>query len=343
MPKIFDRQFSGQYQPRRIDEDVWFENYQLALLQFANTDYGREFLHIDKNFPTITKIRKNFIQSTKDGVSLTEFHVGAKWANIIRYKWSQFVNDMYSLDIIFSFGFSSPVLALSLRGTTSTFYPDPNPETTTVDGRTYQQYGGGTGQVWATIRAAAGNGATDSGTGDEYASGLYSGPTSGLWNTVYRSIFLFDTSAIPDTDIISAATLSFYGFVGTINNFSQSIVPVSSNPASNTGLVSSDHSTLGSTAFATGISYGSWSTAGYNDFALNANGISNISQTGVSKFGLRCSGDQSNTEPTWAADTFAIGGCYYADETGTSKDPKLVVVHGAATSSINCMLTLGVG
>lgn len=343
MPKIFDQQFEGLYQPKRINEDIWFDRYQLSLLQLANTDYGRSFLCIDKDFPEITQIGKNFVRSTKNGISVTDFRVGSKWANIIRYKWSDFVDAMYSLNSFSYLPLNSPVLSLSLRGTTSTFYPDPNPETTTVDGRTYQQYGGGTGQVWATIRAAAGNGAADSGTGDEYASGLYSGPTSGLWNTIYRSIFLFDTSSIPDTDTISAATLSFYGFVGTINNFSQSVVPVSSNPASNTGLANSDHSTLGNTAFASGITYGSWSTAGYNDFSLNASGISNISQTGVSKFGLRCSGDQSDTEPTWAADTFAIGGCYYADETGTSKDPKLVVVHAAASTAVNSMLTLGVG
>jgi hypothetical protein len=83
-----------------------------------------------------------------------------------------------------------------------------------------------------------------------------------------------------------------------------------------------------------GSSYGntsSWSTSGYNDITLNATGLSNINKTGETKYCAREKPhDYDNS--TSGASTYR-NGIYFANQTGTTRDPKLVVTHAAAASS----------
>ena len=73
-------------------------------------------------------------------------------------------------------------------------------------------------------------------------------------------------------------------------------------------------------------------TNAYNDFALNSTGLSNISKTGVTKFGMRLDAERQIQNRLTA---IAIPKCvfFFADTTGTAQDPKLVVVHSAPASS----------
>lgn len=214
--------------------------------------------------------------------------------------------------------------------TTSTFYPDPNPETTTVDGVTSR---GGVTEVWATIRAATATVALDT-DASQSAAFLRSQTTSGNWRQMMRGIFGFNTATIPDTDTIDSATFSIYGNAST-NNFSQSVVIDRKVPASPTSLATGDHDVSGWAGVeqaSTRISIASFNTAAYNDFTINATGIGNINKTGVSWFGTRFSGDFDNSEPGWSSDLIARVDIYFADQTGTANDPKLVVVHSAAAN-----------
>ena len=201
--------------------------------------------------------------------------------------------------------------------TTSTFYPDASPETTSVDGYVTQR-----GGTYATVQAdTVGDTANDSGTGAE-VNNLKTGATY----YVYRAFFLFDTSSIPDSDTISSAVFSAYGFsVGNADSDSMSVV--ASTPASNTALVLADFDQVGTTKFATDIPLGSWNTAGYNDFTLNGSGVAAVTKTGISKFALRMAKDISATQPTG----LNYAEMYMAEQSGTTNDPKLVVVHAAGS------------
>lgn len=218
---------------------------------------------------------------------------------------------------------------LSFGFTTLTAFPDPNPETTTVDGFVNR---GGVNETLATIRAGAGNGVGDVSTADLIC---YIAPTatSNQYSDCYRSIFLFDTSAIPDTNTISAAVLSLAG-MGSVgaDNLTQTVEIVLSTPASNTGLVAADYNQVGSVRQATGIAASAYNNTDgtYNNFTLNATGISNVSKTGVSKFGGAFSGDIDNSI-TWANNAGSYKYCYYADQAGTTTDPKLVVTYSATS------------
>jgi hypothetical protein len=209
-------------------------------------------------------------------------------------------------------------------GDSATFYPDAHAETSSVDGwvRRYAP-----NSTWSAIRDGSGEAADDS---EAYLKlEIYAGTSSGYWSCLWRTAILFDTSSLPDGAVISAATLSVYG---GIKNDAPGWAPTtnvySSNPASNTQLAASDYNTFGATAFCdSAIAYASFNTGGYNDFALNAAGITAISKTGVTKLGLRfASYDVANAAPTWvnSGDSYVFP---WSADKGTGYKPKLVVTY----------------
>lgn len=235
-----------------------------------------------------------------------------------------------------------------LLNTTSTFYPDPDPESTTVDGVVLRINDGGT---WADIRGGAGTNVVDSGTDNELDN-METGSGSN-WRKIHRGVMLFDTGpTIPDTDSITSATFSLYGPATAKENTNSATAAqaalhiVSSAPASNTALATGDYAiaSWGTTSFGSFV-YADYASGAYNDVALNASGLSNISKTGVSKFGVRSGGDLNDSEPTrngGSLTTYIAG--VLADTALQDKDPKLVVVHGAAAvAGMNRMPLLGLG
>jgi hypothetical protein len=138
---------------------------------------------------------------------------------------------------------------------------------------------------------------------------------------IYRGGLFFDTSSLPDDATITSATLSLYGSddqSGT--DFDITVVDgsVLEDPMVNSDYGDLLPQTTGGGTFNTA----GFSITGYNDIALNAAGISWISKTGTTKFGLRSSRDISATGP---------GGSEYvkiwAHEQGEGYRPKLVVTY----------------
>jgi hypothetical protein len=335
MSKIFDRPTTEiGHSIKRMNENQWFVLQQPLLLWMASSDYGRDLLCIEKDFPPIIEFSKRHIKGRlSEYTYLSQFHVGAKWANVIRFRWDLFQEyAQYYYDRITSVPVMYPVAPLpGLSYLTSTFYPDPHPETTTVDGLTFNYTGGG-GVSWATIYGSAqgSGGAADNITsGNNQISGA---GTTDTWNNVQRSFELFDTSALGDTDTIDAATCSIFGNTTKSNTGANTpgINVYSSNPASNTVLVLNDHFTCGTTAYSTAIAYASWSTSAYNAYVFNATGLAAISKTGITKLSnYESTYDAANSPPAWVSGGDIIMSQKYADQTGTSEDPKLVVTHTA--------------
>ncbi len=220
------------------------------------------------------------------------------------------------------------IISGSVGNTTDTYYPDTGSGGTTADGYVRRQVAD---ESWATIRAGAG---TNFGTADTTQRTGF----TGAYTFLSRLIFTFDTSGITDTDTIDSATLSLYGSAKN-DQFSMATPPnidvYASTPAANNDLQASDYGQIGSTSLSGApISYANWSIIAYNDFALNATGLANITKTGVSKFGTRNANyDVSGTDPavTNASDEDLRN--YMADQALTTLDPKLVVVHTAAAGA----------
>lgn len=226
---------------------------------------------------------------------------------------------------------------------TSTFYPDPDVESTTVDGIALHI---SDNTAWATIRSGAGTAAVDNGATNEMGN-METG-TASAWRKIHRGFALFDTGpTIGDSDVITSATLSFVGSAKSNTNSATAaqaaIHAVATTPASNTAIASSDYPNIGSTSFGS-IAYADIDVGGtnYNDIALNASGIADVSKTGISKFGWRSGGDLNNSEPTINGTSLTTNvDIFFADQATQAKDPKLVVVHSSnLTVSVSDSITV---
>lgn len=63
-----------------------------------------------------------------------------------------------------------------------------------------------------------------------------------------------------------------------------------------------------------------------NAFTFNATGLGNIAKTGISKFSARNANyDAANVAPTWSSLQRSALEAFYADNGGSTNDPKLVV------------------
>ena len=185
-------------------------------------------------------------------------------------------------------------------------------------------------ESWGTIRAGAGNNNIDANCGPN----VLADTTSNQWDVLDRCGYTFDTSSIPDTDAIDSATISFYGVSLTNGVTGMSTNVVSFSPASDSNFVNADYNTFGTTKFATDKAVSGWGVESYNDFALNSSGLANISKTGISKFGHVFKEDADNTAPTWVSGAQTLPNAYDSTNAGTTKDPKLVVVHSATAAEI---------
>lgn len=217
----------------------------------------------------------------------------------------------------FAFG-ARPVFAA-----TSTFNPDPDPEVTSVDGSVTNT--GLDGETFSSVRnAATGTNFTDAGTTMDAESNFFTIRTSSFY-TIDRMFVLFDTSSLTSAATISSGTFSIFitGTSNLDNDGTDDVNLITTTPASNTVLANGDYNQVGSTLQASAIDITSISISAYLDFPLNGTGLGNISKTGITKFGVREGHDLDNLPPI---DTSRVTAST-AEATGTSQDPKLVVVY----------------
>lgn len=215
--------------------------------------------------------------------------------------------------------------------TTTIFYSNAHPESTSVDGvvEHYTYFGAGLGLAWAALVAAAGTDSDDA-TWDAACVRFISNVDANKWARLSRGIALFDTSGLLGDDVISSATLSLYGLSKKDDDgWLPSINIYSAAPASNTALVAGDFDSLGTTPFCdTPITYANWSITGYNDFVLNAAGLAAISKGGITKFGVRNANyDVAGTPPTWTATERSAELWWHQAEVEIAYNPKLTITY----------------
>lgn len=218
--------------------------------------------------------------------------------------------------------------------TTSTFYPNPDPEVTSVDGGVFIA----SDSNWTASRDALdGQGADDSSA--NWTEYLSTGLTSGGLAYISRGFFLFDTAAIGSGATIDSATMSLWGthVLDNDNDANAFLAIITTTPASNTAIVVGDFDQIGSVKqhdAAQDKDITGFSTTAYTDWTLNATGLGNISKTSITKFGLREGHDLNNDAYNGVAGGRSGVRFYFAEQAGTTNDPKLVVTHTAATPSI---------
>lgn len=153
--------------------------------------------------------------------------------------------------------------------------------------------------------------------------GVYQASVSPYNYYIWRSFLYFDTSAIPDTATITAATLYLYGSSKQVLDDSNINIlnPISStyphDPMQATDYNKDDYGTTSGGA----ILGSAWSTSGYNAINLNATGLTWISKTGYTKFALRNGFDIAGTF------TFNSWVAFYTYEQGVGFRPKLDITY----------------
>lgn len=222
--------------------------------------------------------------------------------------------------------------------TTTTVYPDPSPETTTVDGCV--AHNNNSTSVWATVHGSA-NGTAINDTGAEINQGFVGTASVGKRGTanwgIERGMTGFDTSAV-GSDTIDSGTVSLYvvSVTNNVDSGNDTFFPTEATPASNTALAVGDYDAIGDsvgapTAWSTPVDLSALTSSAYNDYTLNATGEAGINGSGVTNIGWRL-GDDVTSAPSFSNAQYNGANCRAADYTGTSQDPKLVVVHTAAAT-----------
>ena len=356
MPKLYYPTPDELQGARPLNENQWFRAYQPLLLKLANTDYGRDLLCLDprrKRPAPIVSMDKNLVrrylgQANERHYWESDVRIGAKWGNVIRSRWLEVEHALYQVNQkeLNRHGlFRLPRLVLSYRGwwlpvpagaTVTTVYPDADPETATVDGSMTRSQADNT---WANLRDGAATSVNSTAASQSFYEQA-SGASADTYARLRRTGFLWDASSIADTDTKDSAIASFYGAAGATDGLTSAMILnlTSFAPASNTDLVGGDFAVanFGSTKFVTGgYAQSSWSASAYNDLTLNADGLTNISLTGISKFGGRSEHDIDNVAPggpftSQADDVEAVN----AETAGTTQDPKLAVTHSAVVTFI---------
>ena len=212
--------------------------------------------------------------------------------------------------------------------TTTTVYPDAHPETNSTDG--WARRANASGENWATMRAGAGDYAVDDGSGASNGIILMSCNAGAAMTQLRRAFTGFSIRAVSSGDVIDSAVWSIYLGVRDSDG-SQSGVLTNGDLASDTAIVAADYQNHGGTTecSASRINFSSHTENAYNSLTLDSDGLAVISAekgSGTANFGFIFSADFDNSDPSSVNLSVYITG-RYADYTGTSSDPKLVIEH----------------
>jgi hypothetical protein len=320
-----------------VFDKTWFEKHQKNLLRFANTPMGRKVLCIDGDKSSvgdnrIVKIEPHaitWVKSYKDKQLTTEIRGHEKYGKRLYYAFYPFWKAAHNFDMIFANKFK-PSWNLGFD-TFGPVYPVPG---STVDGYVVRSASG----TWAQVRDGAGT-SNEYTSGNAYAS-VTTGGSTGVWMELYRSIFGFDISTLPE-GIITAATFSLR--VSSKSNAlgSAGLCVTDANPASNSVLENGDYSRVGSIELATRKVYADVSTTVLTDFPLNAEGLSYLTSASIRFFGCRLSYDLDNAA-TWVSSKTSSYVFLTSEYLGTDNDPKLTITY-TVSSGGGGLLLLGVG
>lgn len=315
----------------RLKDDLWFQVYQDLLLAMTNTDFGRDLLGIKKHYPRITYMGKECLHwRNQDGTTGGVFRIGSPWGNLIRQRFDAFRSfaryfqtGRYELEL-------SPLVRLSrsLVAGSGMFFPDPDPESTTYDG---DNVNGSSGTFSVVHDAASGDVARDA--NDPIS--IYADKDAGFWN-ISRGTFLFNVSSAGSGSVFTSGTLSLY-VTAKFDDKADArsyMALVTCTTLSDVGITNADYPNFSTTKQATDLTIASLSTSAYNVWTLNATGLSFVSPTGITHFGMREGHDLENTAYSGIANEQI--NVSSADHAGTGQDPELdlVWVAGASTRSI---------
>ncbi len=313
-----------------MDYSLFFK-YQPLLVQFANSIRGRSYLQIPEDAKRIIRIGHNFYTEIHDLGFKSTFQTRSFYAEKLYIALDSLeiiqenrrLNESDFSEALLHTLYLVPTFKLPfVYHTVTTITSD------TGDGRISFD----ASATWAGARGAA-TGTTVAGDADAFN---YSGESGGLFY-IARLYYPFDTSAIPDTDTITDATLdlttSAYTQEGTFHVVKSLVV-------GNATLLAADFDAI---EFTSGGNRTWTSTAQRLSITLNATALGWINKTGYTNLATIGSYDQTNTTPS-SGQVNSVR--FWLSNYGTDADrPKLVVTHAAAAGGVTkrALSLLGIG
>lgn len=299
----------------------WFGKHQRKLLFFLNApilrSIFRHILCIDSKEKIIILLPHAYIEDLGSKHRIT-FKTHNKYAKRLYYG----LKPLWYVLHFFDFGLDTFVPNYSFGFSTLTAFPDTSTGATTHDTMLASSIA-----VFATARGAA-SASSSSAAANPIEAGTIGGASSNNFS-IHRALFTFDTSAITSGNNISAAILSLFGTAKTTGLGTTDIHIVATAPTTDNNTALADYGTFSFTSFGSVID-ASWSNIKYNDFTLNALGLSNVSKTGISRFGAISAWDLNNSfTGSWVSVATSYFTFNAADQAGTANDPQLVVTYAA--------------
>lgn len=328
-----------------VFDNEWFIQHQKKLKMLGNTKLGRHVLRIDGNRSSVKDnkvlaILPNSITWENKGKIVTEFRTHDKFGKLLYYQFYPLWRTYHEFDM----WIANPFLPkLNLGFDTLTAYPLGGANSP-CDGPVNMV---GQDTSFATLVASSGNQGGLESTVSDVCAGINASSTSNQFSAIQRSGYNFDSSALTSGATISATALDICVNFKRNDLGSDSYSAVDFNPASTASIPNTDFANFGSTAYAT-VAYASVDAGGstYTTWSLNAGGQGNVSKTGISSFGMRSEWDRSGTfGGVWSSNAESRIQAFYADNTGTSLDPKLTVTYttgGGGTAFGSTMMLMGI-
>lgn len=182
---------------------------------------------------------------------------------------------------------------------------------------------------FATARNAASGTTSGSGSSTTYAScGLESGTTYNFYIVFYP----FDTSSIPSSETVTAATFSFSLVGDNSGTAANQWAVTQSTQATWNGVAGGDFDQRGTLELATRQNRKVSAETGYQDMTFTSTGRGQIARSGETKPASASATGKTQLVMAWAKDldNSAPAGndynqVYLSEQTGTTNDPKLAV------------------
>ena len=127
-----------------MPDKIFFQKYQKALVWLFKTRIGKWFFKIEPKGEIVAVFPNAIRWINPNGSYSTEFRTNHRYAYRLNTLLKYFPFLMWEREYQWY-----PQLRLGL--TVSTFYPDPDVESTSVDGLTEADYANGSGKSWANL------------------------------------------------------------------------------------------------------------------------------------------------------------------------------------------------
>lgn len=310
--------------------EQWFRKHQEILVWFANTWLGRRVLYINGDRSSVGKNKITgilpWVITWREGkYDKAEFRTYHKFSRRLWYGLQPLWKLIHIWDMVFANNFV------------------PNWNLGFDEPPIFASAGNGDVQAANATYSTARNSA---GVSPDYTTNpmnLLQHQSNSFEGNFYimRGFTPFITSGLDETKTIIQAVVSLV-FTGVTNPDTGATAGlVLTTQASMTSITATDYSALTLNSPTEGMTRKLLSdfvvdSSTYTNFILNATGISWIDMVGNTKLGWRVGGEIDNTPPASGKQNYCQ--CYNQSETGTSKDPKLVVTFPAVGAGI---LSLG--